>query len=341
MESILRLAVLILLPLAASGARAQEAPPFAVGDSLGVPGADGFEAVSSNVTVYGAIVNAESCSYDAERGLIAVVNRGVPQAVQANDAWVSLVRSDGSVHTARWIGVQRPDQRADLTPPLVLNDPLGSEIAGGVLTVADRDGGAGPDDPSMAVVRRFDARTGAPLGETRIAESPWINDVAVADDGTVYATQTGDLGPDPDPATFRVYRIAPDGEVSVVVEGAPLNLPNGIALDPAGRLVVANFGDDAVLTFSTSGDLIETRRAAQPGSDGLVIRPDGTTYVSSVTQGGVSRLRPGEAATLIARGIPGGASMCYDAGADQLVVPMVSNNGLAFVSLDTPDAARH
>ena len=333
MESIRRFAVLALLVLTADAALAQEAQPFAVGDSLGVSGPDGFEPVSSNVTVFGAVVNAESCSYDAERGLIVVVNRGVPQAVQANDAWVSLLRSDGSVHTARWIGVQQPDQRADLTPRFALNDPLGSEVAGGVLYVADRDGGVGPDDPSTAVVRRFDARTGAPLGETPIPESPWINDVAVAPDGTVYATQTGDLGPDPDPATFRVYRVAPDGAISVVVEGAPLNLPNGIALDPEGRLVVANFGDDAVLTFSTSGDLVETRRAAQPGSDGLVIMPDGTTYVSSVTQGGVSRLRPGESAELIARGIPGGASMCYDPGADQLVVPMVSNNGLAFVPL--------
>ncbi len=328
---------LLLLALAARAAAAQPSP-FAVGDSLGVTGPDGFEAVSSNVTVYGAIVNAESCAYDAERGLIVIPNRGVPQAVQANDAWVSLVRSDGSVHTPRWIGVQRPDQRADLAPPLVLNDPLGSEIAGGVLYVADRDGGAAPDAPSTAVVRRFDARTGVPLGATRIEGSPWVNDVAVAADGTVYATQTGDFGPEPDSTTFRVYRIGPDGAVSVLAEGAPLHMPNGIALDPEGRLVVANSGDDAVLTFSTDGALLETRRAAQAGSDGLVIRPDGTVYVSSVFEGGVSRLRPGEPAELIARGIPGAASMCYDEAADQLVIPMVSNHGLAFVPLSDPGA---
>lgn len=327
-----RLPLLTLLALAVSPALAQP-QPFAVGDSLGVAVPDGFEAVSPNVTVYGAVVNAESCAYDAERGLIVVPNRGVPQAVQANDAWVSLVRSDGSVHTPRWIGVQPPDRRADLAPLLVLNDPLGSEIAGGILYVADRDGGTSPDDPSTAVVRRFDARSGTPLGETRIDGSPWINDVAVAADGTVYATQTGDFGPDPDSTTFRVYRVGTDGAASVLVEGAPLNLPNGIALDPEGRLVVANFGDDAVLTFTRDGDLVETRRAAQPGSDGLVIMDDGTTYVSSVTQGGVSRLRPGGSAELVARGIPGGASMCYDPGADQLVVPMVSHNGLAFVPL--------
>jgi hypothetical protein len=330
-----RLALLAAALLTASPVLAQEASPYPVGDSLGVRGADGaFEPVSSEVTVYGTVVNAESCAYDPERGLIVVVNRGAPQVVQANDAWVSLLRSDGSVHTPRWIGVQGPDGRADLAPPLVLNDPLGSEIAGGVLTVADRDGGTGPDAPSVAVVRRFDVRTGAPLGEVRVEDSPWLNDVAVAADGTVYATQTGDLGPDPDPATFRVYRVAPGGEVSVLVEGAPLNQPNGIALDPAGRLVVVNYGDDAVLTFTRAGALVETRRAAQAGSDGLVILPDGTTYVSSVAHGGVSRIRPGEPAEIIARGIPSAASMCYDAGTNQLIVPMLSDNGLAFIPLD-------
>jgi hypothetical protein len=44
--------------------------------------------------------------------------------------------------------------------------------------------------------------------------------------------------------------------------------------------------------------------------------------VSSVQNGGVSRIRPGRPAELIARNIPSAASMCYDAGANQLVVPM-------------------
>jgi hypothetical protein len=60
---------------------------------------------------------------------------------------------------------------------------------------------------------------------------------------------------------------------------------------------------------------------------------DGTKYVSSVQLGGVSRIRPGKAAELIAQNIPNPASMCYDAGANQLVIPMNANNGLAFIPL--------
>ena len=127
-------ALLIGIGPAAVGAQApqppQQAPqPFSVGNALGLPiapAADGaFNPTSPNVKVYGAIYSAESCSYDPVRNLIVVPNRGVGQAVQTNNAWVSLINHDGSVHTARWIGVQNPGtQRSTMTPPLVLNEPL-------------------------------------------------------------------------------------------------------------------------------------------------------------------------------------------------------------------------
>ena len=320
--------------------RAQQTPapqPFSVGNRLGLPvtpGPDGaFEAISPNVKVHGAIYAAESCSYDAERGVIVVPNRGVPQNVQANNAWVAFINHDGTVHTARWIGVQSPTERASLTPPLVLNEPYGSDIANGMLYVADRDGGTTATEPSVAVVRRFNMRTGAPAGEIRVERSAWFNDIEVADDGTVYATQTGDRSATPDASTWQVWKLAPDGTASIFVQGAPLRQPNGIAIDAQGNIVVVNVGDDAVLTFSRSGQLVKTEHAAQAGNDGLVIMPDGTKYVSSVVNGGVSRIRPGAAAELIARNIPSAASMCYDAGAKQLVIPMNANNALAFIPL--------
>jgi SMP-30/Gluconolactonase/LRE-like region len=318
--------------------QAQGPQPFFVGNRLGLPvnpAADGaFEAISRNVKVYGAIYSAESCSYDARRGVIVVPNRGVPQNVQTNNAWVSFINHDGSVHTARWIGVQNPADRTNLKPSLVLNEPYGSDIANGMLYVADRDGATTPNEPSVAVIRRFNMETGAPAGEIRVERSAWFNDIEAADDGTVYATQTGDRGDKPDPATWQVWKIAPDGTASIFVQGAPLLQPNGIAFDPQGNIVVVNVGNDEVLTFSRTGQLVKTEHAAQAGSDGLVIMPDGTKYVSSVLNGGVSRIRAGRPAELIARNIPSAASMCYDAGANQLVIPMNPNNGLAFVRLD-------
>jgi hypothetical protein len=317
----------------------QAPQPFFVGNRLGLPinpAADGsFEPMSSNVKVYGSLYSAESCSYDPGRGVIVVPNRGVPQNVQTNNAWVSFINHDGSVHTARWIGVQNPgDARANLKPPLVLNEPYGSDIANGMLYMADRDGGTTATEPSVAVIRRFDLKTGAPAGETRVEKVSWFNDIEVADNGTVYATVTGVGGDKPDPASWQVWRIAQDGTAAIFVQGAPLRQPNGVAFDPQNNIVVVNIGNNEVLTFSPEGKLLKTENAAQAGNDGLVIMPDGAKYVSSVINGGVSRMRPGQPAELIARNIPNAASMCYDAGANQLVIPMNPNNGLAFVPLN-------
>jgi len=328
----------------AAGSLAQQAPapagpqPYFVGNRLGLPinpAPDGaFTPMSNNVKVYGAIYSAESCSYDPTRNVIVVPNRGVGQNLQTNNAWISFINHDGSVRTARWIGIQNPgDQRSNMTTPLVLNEPLGSDIANGVLYLADRDGGTNPNDPVVSVVRRFDMKTGAPAGEIRVEKSNGFNDLEATDDGTIYATQTGAGGQNPDPATWQVWKITPNGQASIFIQGAPLRQPNGIAFDEKGNIVVVNIGNNEVLTFGQDGKLLKTENAVQAGNDGLVIMKDGTKYVSSVTLGGVSRIRPGRPAELIAQNIPNPASMCYDAGANQLVIPMNANNAMAFIPL--------
>ena len=326
--------------IAQQGAPAAPAAPvpYFVGNRLGMPinpAADGaFNAMSNNVKVYGSVYSAESCSYDPVRRVIVVPNRGVGQNVRTNDAWITFLNHDGSVHTSRWIGVQNPgDQRNTMTPPLVLNEPLGSDIANGVLYLADRDGGTGPNDPAISVIRSFNTQTGAPGRSFRVEKSTGFNDIEVADDGTIYATQTGTGGQTPDPTTWQVWKITPDGNASVFVQGAPMRQPNGIAFDPQGNIVVVNIGTEDVVTFSTDGKVVRTEKAVQSGNDGLVIMRDGTKYVSSVVNGGVSRIRPGRNAELIAQNIPNPASMCYDSDANQLVIPMNANNALAFIRL--------
>jgi hypothetical protein len=333
------LALITIGVLVAQQAQPPAGPqPYFVGNRLGLPinpGADGkFDPVSKNVKVYGAIYSAESCSYDPSRGVIVVPNRGVAQNVQTNNAWISFINHDGSVHTARWVGIQNPgDQRSTMKPPLVLNEPLGSDIANGVLYLADRDGGTSPTDSAVAVIRSFDMKSGMPGRDIRVEKSTGFNDIEVGDDGTIYATQTGTGGPNPDPNSWQVWKIARDGAASIFVQGAPLRQPNGIAFDERGNIVVVNIGTNDVLTFGTDGKLLNTEHAVQAGNDGLVVMKDGTKYVSSVQLGGVSRIRPGKAAELVAQNIPNPASMCYDAGANQLVIPMNANNGLAFIPL--------
>ena len=325
-------ALLAAAALHAQQPATQGPQPYMLGNPLGLPinpAPNGsFNPISPNVKVYGAIYAAESCSYDPDRGVIVVPNRGVPQNVQTNNAWISFLNHDGSVHTARWIGIANPGpQRTNSTPPLVLNEPLGSDIVNGTLYLADRDGGTSQTDPSVSVVRTFNMKTGMPGREYKTEKVTGFNDLAIDKAGNIYGTVTavGDGA--------QVWKITPDGTASIFFQNVPLVAPNGVAIDPQGNIVVVNIGNPDVITFSPDGKVVKTEKAAQAGNDGLVIMNDGTKYVSSVQNGGVSRIRPDQTAELIAQNVPSAASMCYDSGANQLVIPMNANNALAFISL--------
>ena len=298
------LVVALVVSLVSSAAAQQPAAPtgpFTAGPPL---------KPQPNVKTYGGFRFAESVSYDAERDLYVAVNAGMPQDLVPNDGYISLVNPDGTAHTLKWIGVNRNG--------LILNHPLGSDIANGMLYVVDID-----------TVRWFDIKTGEPRGSIPVAGVTRFNDLEVAADGTIYATQTGTTAPE----SWRIYKITPKGEAAVFASGLPLNLPNGIAFDPQGNIVVVNVGSNAVLTYAPDGKLLTTEQSTDAGNDGLVVLPDGTKYVSSVRMGTVARIRPGQKAEQIATGIPTAASMTYDSKRNRLVIPMNDWNAITIVEL--------
>jgi len=297
--------LVVLGAVAAQQASAQE---FQVGGPLGtINEAGDAVTMSGNVKVYGSFRFAESCTFDPDRNLIVAMNAGIAEDLQPNDGYVSLINPDGSVHTTKWIGATRDG--------LTLNHPLGSAIRNGLLYTVD-----------TGFVRTFDLATGEPRNSFPVPDGTFLNGIGVAADGTIYVSNS--RGPE------RIVKLTASGEASVLVDGAPLAVPNGVAVDPDGNVVVVNIGDNAVLTFSPDGELIRTERAAEGGNDGVVVLDDGTKYVSSVRFGSVSRIRPGRPAEVVASGIPTAASMCYDSVQHQLVIPMNDHNALAFVTLD-------
>ena len=295
--------------LCASAAHAQQPvtppqgePTFAAGAAL---------KMTPNARTYGGFRFAESISYDAVRDLYVAPSAGMAQQIVPNDGYVSLVNPDGTAHTLKWIGVNRNG--------LTLNHPLGSDIENDVLYLADID-----------TVRLFDMKTGAPKSSVTVPGMIGIiNDVEVTKDGTIYATQTGN----DDPASWRVYKITPQGQSSVFASGPPMSRPNGIAFDPQGNIVVVNIGTSDVVTYAPDGRLVRTEQSTDPGNDGLVVLPDGTKYVSSVRLGTVARIRPGQKAEVVATGIPSPASMAYDSKRHRLVIPMNDWNAITFVEL--------
>jgi hypothetical protein len=302
--------VLALLSIGAAQAQTPAAAgkEFQAGKPLGSVNEKGdFVPLTSNVKVFGSFRFAESVTYDPTRNLIVVMNAGVTQSQEPNDGYVSLLNPDGTVHTSKWIGATRDG--------LTLNHPLGSCIQGGLLYTADID-----------TVRTFDLATGRPGRAFPVEGSTFLNGIGVAKDGTMYVSNTR--------PPECVWKITPSGEVSKFVDGKPLTLPNGVAIDNDGNIVVVNVGDNAVLTFDPSGKLVKTEHAVEGGNDGIVILADGTKYVSSVKFGSVSRIRPGKPAEVIAAGIPSAASMGYDSKQHQLIIPMNPHNAVAFIKLN-------
>jgi len=297
----------LALPLCLALAPLGAAQEFKAGQPLGNTNEAGVRMeMSDNVTVYGSFHFAESCTFDPQRNLIIAMNAGERSDVAAPDGYASLINPDGSVHTSKWIGATRDG--------LDLISPIGSTIRDGVLYTVD-----------SGFVRSFDLETGRPLNSIEVPDAGFLNGIAVDGDGTAYVSDTrpGEL----------VWKVTAGGEVSIFAEGAPLTLPNGVAMDNDGNIVVVNMGSTDVVTYSSDGAVVRTEQAAESGSDGVVVLPDGTKYVSSVRYGSVSKLIAGEDPEVIATGIPNAASLCYDSTQHQLVIPLNPNNALAFIRL--------
>ena len=242
------IAVVLAVPTAA-----QE---FAAGEPIGALNEAGvWQPMSDNVTVYGSFHFSESCTFDPNKNLILAMNTGNRGDTSENDGFVSLINPDGSVHTPKWIGATRDG--------LELVDPLGSAISHSVLYTVD-----------VGYIRLFDLETGRPLRSIPVPESTILNGIAVADDGTVYASNT--RNPE------QIWKVTADGEVSVFAEGAPLAAPNGVAIDQDGNIVVVNVGDNAIITYDQDGAVIQIEHSVEGGNDGIVITADGTKYASSV-----------------------------------------------------------
>ncbi len=289
------------------GLTPSQAQEFTAGKPIGTVNEAGVRGpMSDNVKVFGSFHFCESTTFDPARNLILAMNSGDRSDPEKNDGYVSLLNPDGSVHTTKWIGASRNG--------LVLNNPLGSAIKNDVLYTVDIDH-----------VRSFDLKTGTPLKSVHVPGATFLNGIAVADDGTVYASNT--RNPE------LIFKVTTDGKSSVFAEGGPINVPNGVAMDMDGNIVVVNVGSTAVITYNPNGEIVRTEHSAESGSDGIVVLKDGTKYVSSVKFGSVSRIRPGREAEIIASGIPSAASMCYDSIQHQLVIPMNGNYAVAFVKL--------
>lgn len=116
----------------------------------------------------------------------------------------------------------------------------------------------------------------------RLERFKGVNDLYLADDGTLYFTDQGQTGlQDP---TGRVYRRDPDGSLRCLIANVPS--PNGVVLEPGGQaLLVAATRANQVwrLPLLLDGEVSKAgafiNLSGGVGPDGLALGPDGCVAV--------------------------------------------------------------
>lgn len=234
----------------------------------GEPRAVATDALPDTVRIAEPGLHPEGVEWDAERGrfLVSSVTTGR----------ITVVEDDGTL-------------RPFVEDPEVAGS-IGIHIDGenGRLLVAssDVDVFRDPSAPGRAELGVYDLASGErlhllDLAALRPEGRHFANDMTATPDGTVYLTDT--LSP-------VVYRVAPSGEVSVLVDDPRLAGDEGIALNgidwhPDGYLLAAAVGRRTLVRIPPEApeELAEVELPEPLAADGLVLGPDGTLVAVATT----------------------------------------------------------
>jgi sugar lactone lactonase YvrE len=271
-------------------------------------GCDRADKAPTRVRAMGGFRTPESVKWDPAQDVYLVSNVNGNPGEKDNNGFISRVTPAGSVDNGFIVGGRNG---------ITLNAPKGLALLGDTLWVADID-----------EVRAFHAATGAPLASVAIAGAVFLNDIAAAPDGSLYVSDTGikfGAGGMEHPGPDRVFRVARDRQVSVVMEGHMLSGPNGVTWDRENdRLIIAPFAGSSLLSWKT-GDQGPTVIGTGPGQfDGVEIVND-EIWVSSWADSSVSRYEDGEGTNLI-KGVASPADIGYDAKRKRILIPLFTGD---------------
>lgn len=264
----------------------------------------------------------ESVQHDIASDTYLVSNINGSPLDKDDNGFISKLSPEGQVISLKWIDGAAADVQ--------LNAPKGIGISNGKLYVADID-----------VIRTFDATTGKPGAQIKVAGAAFLNDVAVAPDGTVYVSDTGlkagkDGALEPNKKD-AIYKVSPDGKLSTFAKGEKLGLPNGIFADATGLWVATWQG--ALYHVTPDGKQEAPQKAPGAQLDGLLQTADGQVLFSSwetstVYIGGTD----GQFSPLLSD-VKAPADIGYDSKRGQVLVPLFTENTIEILKLPAVAAA--
>ncbi|MGO9839185.1 MAG: SMP-30/gluconolactonase/LRE family protein [Polyangiaceae bacterium] len=254
------------------------------------------------VAKYAGFQAPESVLYDdqGDRYLVSNIN-GKPFDVD-NNGFISALSPDGQVTTLKWIEGGKNKVKLDA--------PKGLAIAKGVLYVAD-----------ITTVRMFDAKSGAPKGEVKIAGSTFLNDLAAGPDGKVYVSDSGfkaganGFEPTGTDAVFEIDK----GKAKAIAKTPDLGKPNGLLVTDKG-VVVVTFGSGEVYRLDAKGAKVDASKPPKGALDGVVSLGD-SLLVSSWEGSAIYRGKLGGAFDVALTDQKSPADIGYDTKRGRVLVP--------------------
>ena len=168
----------------------------------------------------------------------------------------------------------------------------------------DPDGSLWITDPDSQVVHKFsqDGKLLMTLGRKGVHGDDTSKD-AFNEPNSVVIAPNGDIFVSDGYGSSRVVQFRKDGTFVRIFGGrkgnAPgeLQVPHGVAVDPQGRVIVADSDNKRLSIFDKDGKFLKT--IAAPSRGGLIAAADGTLYVSDVNAGTVVVIRNDQIADVI------------------------------------------
>lgn len=225
--------------------------------------------------------------------------------------FISVIGASGVDGDGRIVVVTPAGERRALATGL--DDPKGLDLDDGVLYVTDKN---------KVVAVTLDGDTRVYTAAEDFPRPPvFLNDLEIDAAGNVYVSDSGDA----DGSGGAVYRIRPDGEVGAVLPADPddpVLRPNGLLMDGAGHLLVADFGSGALFRLALASGEVRQVNQGFGAADGLARDSDGTLYISDWKGGRVFALEePGGSPRLLADDFQTAADIALGANGGSLLVP--------------------
>jgi gluconolactonase len=165
--------------------------------------------------------------------------------------------------------------------------PIGNGVTpnGDVITVEAKRIMRGGGADAVPIAEGFPGADG-------LAKFDTLNDVVVHKSGAMFVTDPGYFA-DPPPLTNRIYRVGPDGAVTVAGTFENIPRPNGVALSPDQKILYVGFEKPQQGTkpyiekynISDDGNLMEhskfTEFEMDSSPDGVEVDKAGNVYVAT------------------------------------------------------------